>query len=162
VNLKQLVLASSVCVLSTSANAVQPDTAAPEVLSEFTSTYSGSRSFADRVGLDFPSVNRYASGLSAIDAGATPDIDVRPLGAKWLALTTSSPSFIETAQAVSGLSLHYYPVQGIVDTTEWNVLSEGTHSNDANKPATPEPGTYALTLAGLVVIGFIARRRLNA
>jgi len=73
----------------------------------------------------------------------------------------ASQTFSYTVGATNTLSLSF----GVIDTVDYLGVSSLSISNLQLTPATapiPEPGTYALLLGGLGVLGFVARRRRDA
>ena len=118
-------------------------------------------SFSDRYDFTFPALATTASG-SAVSVSVTGLLNITGLS---VALFTSGGSLIGTGSS-AGLSSslsntplasgssYYYTVTGMA-------APSGVYTFIASAAPVPEPETYALMLAGLGIVGFVAARRSN-
>jgi hypothetical protein len=69
-------------------------------------------------------------------------------------------SFADSLHATHSSKNFPQPIGGIISVTAYHI--DGLHPDTSNwvSPA-PEPETYAMFMAGLGLMGFIARRRKN-
>ncbi len=74
--------------------------------------------------------------------------DDAKLGGFWALGSAAMPS------VALGAGAYYYKVSG-------KIATNGTYSLGSALTPVPEPETYAMMLAGLVAVGFLARRRRN-
>ena len=131
---------------------------APTVYSNTASVSPGA--FSDTYNFLFPMLGSQASA-SAVSIQLSGLLDIGNLKVE---LFDASNTFIAggamgTSSSVNNVPLvggasYYYKVTG----TATGALG-GTYAFIASAAPIPEPGTYALLLAGLGVVGFLARRR---
>jgi len=146
-------------------------TTSNNILSTEAPTYAEYRTTVSRIGtyLPFPNNNGIVENGSVLLSGSTAGIDL------WGDAFAASAKFTNTAGI--GDQLGFYLLSETVSTgstttratiqqymgqgegTYWHLSSAGNLTY--NVAAVPEPSEYALMLAGLGMIGFMARRRLN-
>lgn len=103
---------------------------------------------------ELPSVE-VSSVLSTIGFRASEDINFTSVTLNGVALTLTSAGPVDYAYTSEPLYLSGPLTLVVVGTSGANASYSGTF----NMAVVPEPETYALLMAGLGVIGFVARRR---
>ncbi|MRW86246.1 PEP-CTERM sorting domain-containing protein [Pseudoduganella sp. FT26W] len=96
-------------------------------------------SFSDTTGIDFSHFDLYKVGSSVAAASGSLDAD-------------SGLWFLTGTNLTAGS--YYFKVQGTITTND-----AVTYSGNLLVSAVPEAETYAMLLAGLGLVGFVARRR---
>jgi hypothetical protein len=123
-------------------------------------------SFIDRWNFTFPATGNLASS-AAVSLTLNGILGINGLQVSLWSNGTTPTQLATGAQAGSSATLssialtggqsYYYQVTGLATGT-----SGGAYSLIASASPVPEPETYALFLAGLAAIGFVARRRAPA
>ena len=124
-----------------------------------TSTFSAlhtTGSFTDTFTFTQPGITSASVSVVTIGAGVA-DIDFisAMLNGQPLTLTTDAGGFVELMYTPSSLAL----TGPLTLTIKGTSGSNASYSGTLNVTAVPEPESYALLLAGLGVLGFVARRR---
>lgn len=155
--LKKLALAAA--IVATTSSAFANNVVDAPGFDGLTSTFSAvhtAGSFTDTFTFTLSGITSASLSLITIGAGiADIDFTSATLNSLPLTLTTDAGGFVEilyspTDFAVTG------PLTLIVNGTSG---ANASYSGTLNVTAVPEPETVALMLAGLGVLGFVARRR---
>ncbi|KAF0162533.1 MAG: hypothetical protein FD157_3893 [Rhodocyclaceae bacterium] len=135
-----------------------------------TPTYTQFRTFAGGVDINLAAMNPALTGESALYSGGgagligwADTIGGRTAYSNAAGLGGSSSFFLLSEKATTGTTTKATVQQYMADSTtamEWTLAANGNLSYGAIA-AIPEPSEYALMLAGLGMLGFMARRRLN-
>jgi hypothetical protein len=153
--------ATTVCAAASSLNPALANQSC-----EFNSVLSGSGAFSDTFNFSFsslPAAPSYgvATGLQ-ISFGATPDVDFLSISLNGTSLGTisngGSPNvsyFVTASVPANALNSPAFALVVAGNATGTNA----TYGGSLNVALVPEPETYALMLAGLAAVGFMARRR---
>jgi len=155
--IKKLALAAA--IVATSGAAFANDVVGSPSFAGLTSTYSALHSagaFTDTFTFMMPGITSASVSITTIGAGVA-DIDFisATLTSMPLVLTTDAGGFVELLYTPGS-----YPVTGPLTLVIKGTSGENaSYSGTLNVTAVPEPETVALMMAGLGVIGFVARRR---
>lgn len=123
---------------------------------------SQGKTFSDLFYFNIPALSNAGSNISAVSLDETSGIDftlfsLYKIGSS-VAAATGSLQADSGLWILSGENLvsgdYYFKVEGIVTTSDVTI-----YSGNLLVSAVPEAQTYAMLLAGLGLVGFIARRR---
>jgi hypothetical protein len=78
----------------------------------------------------------------------------------WLLTTSSLSNTAQASKTAFGVDFNGNSVIAGTEFGKWNVTADGMVSF-ANPAPVPEASTYGMMLAGLGLVGFMARRRMN-
>jgi len=156
-SIKSLALAAAIA--ATSSTAFANDVVDAPAFAGLTSTFAALHSagaFTDTFTFTLPGITSANASIITIGAGVA-DIDFTSatLNSMPLVLTTDAGGFVELLYTPSSYAVTG-PLTLIVKGTS---ASNASYSGTLNVTAVPEPETVALMLAGLGVMGFVARRR---
>nr|WP_316642339.1 FxDxF family PEP-CTERM protein [uncultured Roseateles sp.] len=155
--IKKLALAAA--IVATSGTAFANDVVAAPSFTGLTATFAALHSagaFMDMFTFTMPGITAANVSITTIGAGVA-DIDFTSatLNGIPVALTTDAGGYVELLYTPSDYALTG-PLTLIVKGTSG---ANASYSGTLNVTAVPEPETVALMLAGLGVMGFVARRR---
>lgn len=156
-SIKSLALAAA--IVASSSSAFANDVVGAPAFTGLTSTFSALHSagaFTDTFTFMMPGITSADASVITIGAGVA-DIDFlsATLNSMPLALTMDASGFVEVLYTPSS-----YAVTGPLTLVVKGMSgANASYSGTLNVTAVPEPETVALMLAGLGVMGFVARRR---
>jgi len=155
--IKKLALAAA--IVATSSGAFANDVVDAPAFAGLTSTFAALHSagaFTDTFTFTMPGITSASVSVVTIGAGVG-DIDFTSatLNSMPLVLTTDAGGFVELLYTPSSFAVTG-PLTLIVKGTS---AANASYSGTLNVTAVPEPETVALMLAGLGMVGFVARRR---
>jgi hypothetical protein len=123
--------------------------------------------FADKIAFSVTTKSSFGADVSSTAAPATVGLNLTgfKLFSSTGTLIYKAPTYVSTGivdlWTMSKLTLnsgnYYLEVDGIV-----NSAKAGSYSGNISLKAVPEADTYAMMLAGLGLVGFVARRRKQA
>lgn len=164
-NLKLLAVTGVIASASLGAAANDVNTGATIVngTSGFTITHFDSLDFTDTITFANSSNVFASASIITISLGAGQNIDFTSATLNGVAMTLQSSGPVDiayTASPVGPISTNLIlKVSGKTDADQVGLGKNATYSGTLNVTPVPEPETYALMLAGLGAIGFLARRR---
>lgn len=167
--MKLKLLAVAAAIASTSLGAVANDVSTGAVIvngtSGFTITHFDSLDFLDTITFANSNYVFASASLITISLGAGQNIDFTKVTLNDVDLVLSSSGPVDIAYTASPIGPVntdlVLKVWGKTDADQVGLGKNATYAGTLNVTAVPEPETYALMLAGLGAIGFMARRRRN-
>lgn len=162
--LKHLAVAAAVTAFAAGAfaNDVVNNVPIVDGTAGFFVTHMDSNPFTDVLTFANSSLVGATASLVTISLGAGQNIDFISADLNGTALSLSPTGVLEVGFTPGIVAAGGNLVLTVMGTTDAGGGRNSTYSGTLNVSPVPEPETYALMLAGLGAIGFMARRRRNS